>query len=69
MNWLRHKVRSLNAEQAKHLAETARLIATAQFAYVGYTSLNAGDIVGTLISLVFFAEMEWAAIILLRSKE
>ena len=69
MNWLKHKARSLNAAQVKHLAETARLIATAQFAVFGYTSLQEHRWLITLLSAVIFAEMEWLAVKLLENSD
>ena len=69
MSWLRHKVRSLNSEQAKHLAETARLIAAAQFAVFGYTSLYEHRLLITLFSAVIFVEIEWMAVKLLENAD
>lgn len=40
----------LNKEQAKHLADTARIIAIAQFAAFGYTSFAEQQYLMTLVS-------------------
>ena len=69
MNWLKQKVRSLNSEQAKHLAETARLIAAAQFAVFGYTSIHEHRLFITLISAALFVEIEWLAVLLLENAD
>jgi hypothetical protein len=61
-------VRKLNHEQAKHLAETARLIAVAQFAAFGYTSFVNDQYLLTILSTVIFAELELVAVLLLGDK-
>jgi hypothetical protein len=61
-------VRKLNREQAKHLAETARLIAVAQFAAFGYTSIVNHQYLLTILSTVIFVELELVAVLLLGDK-
>lgn len=58
----------LNREQAKHLAETARIVAVAQFAAFGYTSLSDHQYLLTPMSAVLFAEIELVAVLLLGDK-
>lgn len=58
----------LNEEQAKHLADTARLVAIAQFAAFGYTSFAEQQYLMTILSALVFAEFESLALLLLGDK-
>lgn len=58
----------LNEEQAKHLADTARLVAIAQFASFGYTSFAEQQYLMTILSALVFAEFESLALLLLGDK-
>ncbi len=58
----------LNKEQAKHLADTARIVAVAQFAAFGYTAtVNQQYLIAVISSLWFFAA-EWLAVMLLEGE-
>jgi len=58
----------LNKEQSKHLADTARLVAIAQFAAFGYTALTEQQYLMTLLSTLVFVEFESMALFLLGDK-
>ena len=59
----------LNNEQAKHIADTLRIIAVAEFGFFGYTGgLEHGDWLFVALSVGVFALLEWAAILTLRER-
>jgi len=58
-------VRRLHREQSKHLAETARLIAVAQFSVFGYASVTDEQYLLAILSIVIFVELETVAVLLL----
>ena len=59
----------LNSEQAKHVAETLRIIAIAEFGFFGYTGgLEHRDWLFVALSVGVFAILEGAAILTLRER-
>lgn len=58
----------LNKEQSKHLAETARIIAIAQFAAFGYTAVVNQQYALAIFSTVWFFAAEGLAVLLLEDK-
>lgn len=55
----------LNKEQAKHLAETARIVGIAQFAAFGYTAVVDQQHLLAMLSAVWFVAAELLAVLLL----
>ncbi|MDH4275841.1 MAG: hypothetical protein OEW08_12465 [Gammaproteobacteria bacterium] len=51
----------LNKEQAKHLADTLRVVAVAEFGYFGYAGLNGKEWGMVAISTVAFILIEYLA--------
>lgn len=52
----------LNKEQAKHLADTLRVVAIAQFGYFGYDSLKVGMWPMVAVSFLLFVALEFLAL-------
>lgn len=59
---------NLNKEQAKHLAETARVVAIAQFAAFGYTAVVNQQYSIAMLSTLWFVAAEWLAVMLLEDQ-
>lgn len=59
---------NLNKEQAKHLAETARVVAIAQFAAFGYTAVVNQQHLIAMLSTLWFVAAEWLAVMLLEDQ-
>ncbi len=58
-----------NDRQAKHVADTLRIIAVAEFGFFGYTGgLEHGRWLFVAASIGGFAILEWAAILTLRER-
>lgn len=56
----------LNGEQAKHVAETLRIVAVAEFGFFGYTAgLERHDWWLMAASLLSFTLIEYAAVLIL----
>ncbi len=58
----------LNEEQAKHLADSARVVAIAQFAAFGYTAVVNQQYSIAILSTLWFIAAEWLAVLLLEDQ-
>ncbi|MDD5388957.1 MAG: hypothetical protein PHD37_06410 [Gallionellaceae bacterium] len=59
---------NINKEQSKHLAETARVVAIAQFAAFGYTAVVNQQYSIAILSTLWFVAAEWLAVMLLEDQ-
>ena len=44
----------MNNDQLKYIADSAKMVATAQFGYYGYTALQSGDRFWVILSAILF---------------
>lgn len=59
----------LNREQAKHLAETLRIVAIAQFGVYGYHGITGGLMGNVIASAFLFVYLEFVAVFLLEGND
>lgn len=59
---------NLNKEQTKHLSETARVVAIAQFAAFGYTAVVNQQYSIAILCTLWFVAAEWLAVMLLEDQ-
>ncbi len=47
----------MNNDQLKYIADAAKMVATAQFGYYGYTALQSGDRFWVILSAILFVNI------------